>query len=268
MSKCIDPEIGKLIGLYELQQLSKKEIKKFEAHLLECEACFQKVYELLPTAEVLRKHRKEFQISVQSEKISQKINFFNKPARYALAFAMLLCLFILPKPFRENIAYLSEINPVPYRGIRLKGDYQKTAFDHGIIAFERGDYKTAIDSLTLSVAQDSGNVYALLYCGLSYALKDTIMPESSDLKKAVFYLERTIEHSSAAVSESMISEGQWILANVYLKLNSIDEAKAELRLLTEKDSDYQRISKMTLNNLKHVRRLSILQIMLEKIKKG
>ncbi|PKK82642.1 MAG: hypothetical protein CVT49_12580 [candidate division Zixibacteria bacterium HGW-Zixibacteria-1] len=38
--RCIDPEAGKLLHAYELGALPVKECELFEAHLLECKACF------------------------------------------------------------------------------------------------------------------------------------------------------------------------------------------------------------------------------------
>jgi len=52
--KCTDQEKAKLIGSYELGLLSREEKERFEAHLLECDACFQDLYELSPAVAMLR----------------------------------------------------------------------------------------------------------------------------------------------------------------------------------------------------------------------
>ena len=45
---CTDPTTGQLIGSYELGLLSDEERKRFEAHTLQCEHCFQDLYRTAP----------------------------------------------------------------------------------------------------------------------------------------------------------------------------------------------------------------------------
>jgi hypothetical protein len=51
---CTDPEIGKLIGSYELGLLDEEEQRRFEAHLQTCHACFRDLYDMAPIAERVR----------------------------------------------------------------------------------------------------------------------------------------------------------------------------------------------------------------------
>ncbi|MEJ0021618.1 MAG: zf-HC2 domain-containing protein [Candidatus Doudnabacteria bacterium] len=43
--KCTDPEAAKLLGAYLLEDnvLTKRQLAKFEKHVLECEACWAKI---------------------------------------------------------------------------------------------------------------------------------------------------------------------------------------------------------------------------------
>ena len=55
MESCKDPQAGKLIGSYELRLLCEKERRRFETHLLRCDACFRELYDMVPVARRLRK---------------------------------------------------------------------------------------------------------------------------------------------------------------------------------------------------------------------
>jgi hypothetical protein len=43
MSKCIEPQVGKLLHAYELNALSPQETELFEIHLVKCEHCFEEI---------------------------------------------------------------------------------------------------------------------------------------------------------------------------------------------------------------------------------
>ena len=52
---CSDPETAKNIALFELGLLSSDEEKqRFEAHVVECDECFQSLYKLAPAAGIMR----------------------------------------------------------------------------------------------------------------------------------------------------------------------------------------------------------------------
>ncbi|MFC2171540.1 zf-HC2 domain-containing protein, partial [Acidobacteriota bacterium] len=54
---CKDPEMAKLIGEYERGVLPRDERDKLEAHLLECNECFQDLYEMAPVVSRLREQK-------------------------------------------------------------------------------------------------------------------------------------------------------------------------------------------------------------------
>ena len=58
--KCIDEKIGRLITLYEFGELSRKDAKKFEAHLLECEFCLQSLKTMAPVVDLMQERKEEF----------------------------------------------------------------------------------------------------------------------------------------------------------------------------------------------------------------
>ena len=48
---CTDPELGKLIGSYELNLLSDEERKRFEDHVVTCDECVKELYRMAPVAQ-------------------------------------------------------------------------------------------------------------------------------------------------------------------------------------------------------------------------
>lgn len=57
-SKCIDPELGRLLHAFELGALSEEENEQFSIHLMRCEHCFQKALEFKEAAVYLRRSDK------------------------------------------------------------------------------------------------------------------------------------------------------------------------------------------------------------------
>ena len=45
---CNDPELGKLIGSYELNLLTDEERKRFEDHVVTCDDCLKDLYRMAP----------------------------------------------------------------------------------------------------------------------------------------------------------------------------------------------------------------------------
>ena len=54
MSRCINPEIGKLLHPFELNQLNDSDREAFELHLLSCDHCFTEISQFEGVAELLR----------------------------------------------------------------------------------------------------------------------------------------------------------------------------------------------------------------------
>lgn len=54
---CTDPAKGELRGSFELGVLSSEEKQEFEAHLLECDHCFEDLYRSAPVAELVRERK-------------------------------------------------------------------------------------------------------------------------------------------------------------------------------------------------------------------
>jgi hypothetical protein len=102
MSKCSNPAIGKMIALYEFNQLSGEDKKRFEEHLLECDVCFQEIYEFSPVVKTIRKNIKKFQNASKRsmlQNLRERILLVTKDIKQF--FQELLALF--PKSLRPAI---------------------------------------------------------------------------------------------------------------------------------------------------------------------
>ena len=103
MTKCINPDIGRLIGRYEFDLLTPEEKEEFEEHILKCDYCFRELYEFSPAVKTMKKNLFQFRKAVTGkltfyEKIKSYVpNFIPepvKPAIPALGFVFAAIIFI------------------------------------------------------------------------------------------------------------------------------------------------------------------------------
>lgn len=92
---CTDQDIGKLLGSYELGLLSEEERRHFENHLLECEYCFQSLYETAPIANLMREGKlaPSQNVDLHNDEYKVPIRFFRK--KWAFAAASVLTVMII-----------------------------------------------------------------------------------------------------------------------------------------------------------------------------
>jgi len=86
MKACTNPELGNLIALYEFEKLSQEDRDLFEEHLLECDACYQDLYEFSPAVETIKENIKAFRRAVAQERsilqrLSEKLAIISQAAR-------------------------------------------------------------------------------------------------------------------------------------------------------------------------------------------
>jgi len=96
---CTDQDIGKLLGSYELGLLSDEEKRQFENHLLECEYCFQSLYEAAPITNLIREEKlaPSQKVKLHDVKNTAPIRFFRK--KWAFAAASVLTVMIIALVF-------------------------------------------------------------------------------------------------------------------------------------------------------------------------
>ncbi len=92
---CTDQDLGKLLGSYELGLLSDEERRQFENHLLECETCFQSLYQGAPITNLIREEKlaPSQSVELQNEKEKAPIRFFSR--KWAFAAASVLTVMII-----------------------------------------------------------------------------------------------------------------------------------------------------------------------------
>lgn len=245
---CTDPEIGKLISLYEFEQLSEGDRRKFDAHLLSCDYCFQNLYSLSPIVTRMREHPNKFlsvlaqqpsvwatmklKIVAQFKKVIQEIARMPLPMRIAIPSAalatLLFILLIQPQP---RLADLAQIEPLPYHPLRIKQgttvDEADRLFNEGMQYYSSHDYSRAINKLMEAVSHQPQNPNFHFYLALSYLLTD-------QTDAAIPHLQRTIELRESSNSEIVY----WYLANAWLLKGNKTEALQALEDVVAFDGEY------------------------------
>jgi len=246
--KCIAPKIGKLSLLYHFDQLSNEERKRFEAHLLECDHCFQETYVLGSVTEKMQKDPEPFLAALAKKKptrvpaIKQRREFHiglveaigRIPALVRIAIpvaAAMVLLFLLIRPTAE-LSDLALIEPVPYRSLQIKSGAEATdaerLFEEGMAAYVQKDYASSIEKLVLAIRHDSTNAGFHFYLGLCYLLSDSV-----DL--AIEHLQKTITLDGNPVLE----KAYWYLGNAWLLKEDRAQALAAFRKVVEMEGDYE-----------------------------
>jgi len=236
--KCINPEFGELITLYEFDKLSREDKRKFEAHLLSCDDCFQNYYELAPVIERIRENPAHFLPAltpkpwwIRFKESLPRIRFeFNW--RYVIpAAAAIVLFFLLIRPAAE-LSDLARIEPAPFRSLQVKSgaaaSEAEKLFDAGMAAYVEKNYAGAIAKLTAAVQQDSANASFHFYLGLSYLLSHQVDP-------AIIYFRKTI----ALGGNSVLEKAYWYLGNAWLLKENRGQALQAFQKVVELEGDYQ-----------------------------
>ncbi|MFQ5632487.1 MAG: tetratricopeptide repeat protein, partial [bacterium] len=239
---CTEPDIGKLITLYEFDALSGDERRKFESHLLSCDECFQSLYTLSPVVERMRENPERFLPALQKgdsiwaalkEKIvavardcKKAIGRMPVPARIAVpATAAITALLFLFWPV-PHLSDLASIEPVPYRPLQVRGGALTgeavRLFEEGMATYAQNDYAAAAEKLALAVRQDSTNASFHFYLGLCYLLSDSV--------------HSAIEHFQQAIAldgNAVLEKTYWYLGNAWLLKGEREKALEVLRKMVE-----------------------------------
>jgi len=239
---CSDPKIGELITLYEFDGLARDDRRKFEAHLLSCDYCFQNLYALSPVIERMRGNPRLFLSTLKREpfwrEIKQKIAAIMPAIRIQRrgwiaipATAIVVLCFLLLRPAPE-LSDLAHIEPAPYRSLQIKSGAATTAaerfFEAGMAAYVQKDYAGAIKQLALAARQDSTNVIFHFYLGLCYLLSNHVEP-------AIEHLQRTIALGGNAVLE----KAYWYLGNAWLLQEDRAHALEAFQKVADMEGDFQ-----------------------------
>ncbi|MBC8184562.1 zf-HC2 domain-containing protein [candidate division KSB1 bacterium] len=198
---------------------SELERKKIQAHLNRCESCnetFQRI-------KLVNKLKPEFELNVSSylhrwslkdwsEQLYKKIQFLHPTIRVLVPVTVSILLIIFAyQIFQKSeipagLSDLAEVTPYPYLEISVRPGLspterqQQQAMKH----YVQQEYGLAIKKLTSVIANDSTNVFAMFYLGVSYLMENQ--------------LEKAEEQFVNAIQiDSTKERGYWYLAQVYLK---------------------------------------------------
>ena len=250
--KCSEPKIGKLISIYEFGQLTEDKKNAFENHLLECDYCFQSLFEMSPVVEEIQKNPEIYLTILKETKrqsITEKalkiwenikfsvqkfIEFTPKSIRYAAPVVIgiiVLAVFILPTT-EKKYADLARIEPIRYIPITTRtgenlNEFDRL-FDEGMQFYSGKKYNEAIVKFRFIEKQKPENIELLFYLGICELMEENINHAIEDFKKA-------LELDGTSYSESL----HWYLGNAYLKKEDVKRAINEFRKVIELAGDYK-----------------------------
>lgn len=256
---CVDPQMNELLAAYEFGALDGDDKRKFEAHLLECDHCFQSLYEMAPVMEALRQNPGRFLPAVTPwwERIAQRVAAFVRylgglirtgidmiaawlrswlavPAwRLALAaLAVIVAIAFWPRGSQPSLADFAQIEHAPYHAMNIKSGAEvseaERLFEEGMVFYQQKDYGRAAEKLALAARQDSSDAGLQFYLGLSYLLDKQVDP-------AIVHLQRAV----ALGEDSILEKAYWYLGNAWLLKNRRAEALQAFREVVEIEGDYQ-----------------------------
>jgi tetratricopeptide (TPR) repeat protein len=262
--ECAREEIGRLITLYELDQLSEKDRRRFEEHLLECPHCLQELQEMLPLISTMRESRVEIRqalagqgMSFAEEKealleksrdragesliasfygiIQRLLTDVRRPVVWAPAVAVaLILIFLLPWGRSPNpyLPYL-DYSKAPYSRVAFRGpagqinvEAQK-AFNAGMAEYLRDNYDLAIQHLKRAVRRAPEESQYWFYLGVSQYLARHPGSGIEALNRAL-----------STTDESLRAKARWYLAQAYLLRGDLKQVQLHLHEIIGVGGEY------------------------------
>ena len=247
---CMNKKIGKLLFLYEFDKLSSKEKELFEAHLLDCDYCFQQLHDLAPVVTKMRDNPYAFYPALTTQakpprdkRLLSFLKSFFRPLVWASpfvkpAFAVALLVFVVLIGIQfwpdspQNYADLARIEPLRYIPLNIKGPADMAApeklFAEGMQFYSLGRYEQAITRLDSSRRLNPEDTEAAFYLGLSCLLADRV-----DI--AIEYFQFVIDSGEKIHME----KSRWFLANAYLRKEDAKRALVELEKVIQLNGAYK-----------------------------
>lgn len=252
--KCVNPKLRKLVSLYQFNLLNEEERLSVDAHLLECDACFEEVYNLNNVIQVIENNPKFFLIKLQpgdtfytrTIKLVKKVitgqisliitkakAWWKRPLIKILVpvTAVALLLLILFPINSRRYSKLAIIEDASYLAPKLRGiidglTSSETLFNQGIKFYEEKNYEQAIKKLSALVEKKKKDAYGHFYLGVSFLL-------SEEYRKGIDHLELATRFCQEQGKEILLEKCYWYLGNGYLKINDVDKATQEFQKVIE-----------------------------------
>lgn len=279
--KCTNPKFKKLVSLYQFNLLDEQEKIAVEAHLLECEACFEELYLLGPVINLMTERPECFdevlkiKPNLLARALSSITNWFHslvdpimsfiQAARRlviellkvpafrilvpATAVAIVLLLILLPSPKRySDLAIINNASyaPLHFRGLVNGYSAADELLDQGIKHYEQQQYAEAVIKLLGYTRQRADDPYGHFYAGLS-------LLHTNEIKKAIEQLQSAAQLSKKQGKEVLLEKCYWFLGNAYLKLNDVEKAVPEFQKVIEIKGQYAADAQQQIARIKALR---------------
>ncbi len=237
-SRCARPELAALLACYEHDLLEAEERRRFEDHLLECDACFAELERGARVTAAMREHAPDLLRALHRREATSVsaghalrrlaravLEGLRRPAILAPVLAALVIAVVLLRPGSAppDLAGLATFPTDIVAGseVRAPGTAETDALRE-LLATGRGHIAAgnfAAAERFLQAARDRTpeSTEAAWLLGLALALQGA--PE-----RAI----APLEFAAASPDSTARVMGQWILANCYLKLGEVDQARSRL----------------------------------------
>lgn len=259
--KCIDPKMKKRVALYQYGMLPEAQKPEVEAHLLECESCFNKVYQTEPVLRMLDEQPELFLETLkpkpalfarQFRRIKDNLNrvygwldtFFASllsiwqiPLARVLvpvAVTAILALFIL-YPGAGEFNDLAILEKYPYQSYKLKGmetlSPEQQLFQEGMDLYQQNKFEPAIEKLVRFINFEPENAFGHFYLGISLLLTDKT-------DAAIDQLQLASQFSAAIGNSGLLASCHWYLGNAYLKHDDAENASREFNQVLQLSGEW------------------------------
>lgn len=262
MSNCTNPKINELIEAYQADLLTETERQQVDAHLLECDECFQKVYEMNEVFDLLEQIPEAFSKALAPKPppwfvrirnfianlIEDIGNLFKLPTVKILvpvAIAAALLLIILKPATEIDYSDLAIFEKAPYFQVREAVENTETQriFAEGMNLYQNAKYNEAIPYLEKYSKMDSTDAFGHFYLGVASGLTGQYEESLIELNKATHLAQ---EHEQLILRRRC----QWYLGNACLKLNQVDPAVTAFEALAAYEDIYYKEAQLKLKQIR------------------
>lgn len=218
MSKrCTNKKLSEMLYAYELGLLGEKETEELEIHLLECEACFEKVCQFEAAADLLRsnaeiRHEILSHPSPNNKADKKKSVFATKVIPAVITIAAVIALLII-NPWTINIT-TDEIN-AESNGVSVL-NFEN--LDKNNNSKELGEI---ISNLLITNLSESQSLHVISYEHLNHIIEYlAIDPEKVDFKKISTRLEQITTSKYIITGDILQTQPNYIISSRIIELSS------------------------------------------------
>jgi hypothetical protein len=195
-SRCVEPLLQQLLGSYELGLLSESEARRVEKHVLECDECFEELYETAPLMAAARRAMRK-----RERSHSWRIPLV-AAAGIVLAFSVTYTVFTRG-PEAKRGALMTE------HAISLKGPEGVQKGDRLLFEWEAGE---GFRMYTLSILDEEGD--SVWSCETEKT--ETVLPlrDSKSLRAGKKYYWKVVGEDPSGAPEAFSPVGSFSLETV------------------------------------------------------